>query len=96
MFKFAQTSILVVMALFFLLIIGSFVFRGYLVYQNMENNVKTYVITVPNYDGSVESYMTTSYVVEDECISFKDEFGFNQKVCNNFNITEWISPISNL
>lgn len=80
----------------FLLVIASIVFRGYLVYQNIHNNVKTYVITVPNYDGTVQSYMATSYTIEDKCISFKDEFGFSNKVCNNFSITEWTSPISNL
>lgn len=70
----------------FVLIIGSFVFRGYYM---ASNNGTMYEITVPMYNGTSQSHLTKKYKEHNGCITFVDEFGFKQTICGNYNITQW-------
>ena len=73
----------------FVLMIGSFLFRGGLIYNNFKEGKQLYEIKVPTYDGNYNSYLTESYSEENGCVKFVDEFKFQQQVCNNYTITKW-------
>jgi len=73
----------------FVIMIGSFLFRGGLIYNNFKEGKQLYEIKVPTYDGTYQSYLTESYIEENGCIKFIDEFKFEQKICNNYNVTKW-------
>lgn len=94
-FKIFSGLVLSMIIFGFLLMFSVIGFRAYLVYQNMKINKKTYEISVPRYNGTTEIFLTNSYVEKDGCVMFTDEFGFNKKICNNYNITEWNTEIFN-
>ena len=85
MFKIVPVFIGLVIAL----MIGSVIFRGVLVSRNFKEGVPTYEIRVPSYDGGYNSYITTNYREVNGCIEFKDEFGFDQRICDNYTVTNW-------
>lgn len=70
-------------------IVGSLLFRGSLVMRNMNEGKPTYIIKVPSYNGEYTSYMCNSYTEQNGCIQFKDEFGFEQKICQQYTIEKW-------
>ena len=69
--------------------IGSIIFRGVLVSRNFKEGIPTYEIRVPSYDGEYNSYITTNYREVNGCVEFKDEFGFDQRICDKYTITTW-------
>lgn len=86
MFKFTKFFIIAV----FVIIIGTIVFRASLVYNNMKNGKSMYEITVPAYNGTTQTYITSEYYYDqNKCLVFKDEFGFEQRVCDQHTITKW-------
>jgi hypothetical protein len=72
-----------------LVVVGSLSFRGCLVYNNMSEGKPTYIVKVPDYDGGYNSYMTNSYTEKKGCIIFKDEFGFEQHICDKYTVEKW-------
>lgn len=46
-------------------------------------------ITVPNYSGVSEVYVASEYLEKDGCITFKDGFGTQHKVCGAYQISKW-------
>ena len=74
----------------FLIIIGGLIFKGIMIVDAKKNNKTLYQIDVNKYN-EVESYITTDYVRDEKsgCIRFKDEFGLQRTVCNNYSITEY-------
>jgi len=76
--------------LVFILIIGMFLFRGYLIYGAKKGGKPMYEIEVNNFQ-QVESYFTKEYTKDEKtgCITFKDEFGIKRIVCNNYTITQY-------
>ncbi len=73
----------------FLSVIGGALFRGFLIYTNFSNGNPVYEVKVPDYNDGYTTYLTTEYVEENGCVTFVDEFKFQQKLCNNYNITRW-------
>jgi len=47
-----------------------------------------YVIDVPSYDGTAQTYFTSQYRIDPntKCITFVDGLKFQRTVCNNYNI----------
>jgi hypothetical protein len=47
-------------------------------------------ITVPSYGGTMpDVYFTEHYLEREGCILFKDEFGFDHKVCGAYQVRKW-------
>lgn len=84
MFKFVK----LMFAFVFVIILGSIVFRAYMVIDSKNNNKSIYEITV-NRGESSESYLTSDYTVQGECIKFKDEFGIRKTICGHYTISEY-------
>jgi hypothetical protein len=74
----------------FIFIIGAMILTfGYRFYR-MSNGKPMYEITVPTYGNTMpETYFATEYVERNGCIIFKDEFGFEQKVCGAYQVKKW-------
>lgn len=85
---FALTRIIFVLA--FILIIGFFGFRIFLISDAKKNDKPIYQIEVNNFN-SPESYLTSEWEKDEKtgCIKFKDEFGIKHIVCNNYTIVEY-------
>lgn len=64
-------------------------FRVAMVSKALTNNEHSYEITVPTYNGNSDVYFTTQYKESGNCITFKDEFGIEQKVCGNYQVKKW-------
>ena len=71
------------------MMIGSFIFKGSLVMNNMKEGKPTFIIKVPSYDGTNTTYMCNEYHETNGCIQFKDELGFEQKVCQQYSVKKW-------
>ena len=56
--------------------------------DSKNNNKPIYEITV-NRGDSRESYLTSDYTVQGECIKFKDEFGIRKTICGHYTISEY-------
>lgn len=80
----------ILMGIGFVFIISMMALRGAMIYRSLSGGEKVYEITVNNYQ-TPESYLTSKYEKDAKsgCITFKDEFGFKQIVCNNYTITEY-------
>lgn len=78
------------MTLVFILIIGTILFRGYLILDAKNNKKQIYEIQVNNFQR-IESYFTTEYTKDEKtgCITFKDDLGIKHVVCNNYTISEY-------
>jgi hypothetical protein len=76
--------------LIFIAIVGSIIFRASIIMSARKSGKTTYEIRVNSFKGS-QDYITTEYTRDKEtgCISFKDEFGVKQIVCNNYSISEY-------
>ncbi len=74
----------------FILVIGIMICTfGYRAFR-MSNGKPMYEITVPSYGTSMPTtYFATEYVERNGCIIFKDEFGFEQKVCGAYQVQKW-------
>ena len=75
---------------FCLLIVGMFLLNTKFIIDAKKRGKTLYEIRVNNLQ-SPESYMTTEYDRDKQtgCIKFKDVFGINRIVCNNYTITEY-------
>lgn len=84
--SFVRGSVIMV----FILIIGMFIFKGFMVYDAKKNNKPIYEVNVNNFQR-IETYMTYEYSKDEKsgCITFKDEFGIKHIVCNNYTITQY-------
>jgi len=76
--------------LIFIFVIGAMIVTfGYRLYR-MSNGKVMYEITVPSYSNTQPTtYFTSEYVERDGCIYFKDEFGFEHKVCGAYQVQKW-------
>lgn len=74
--------------IFALFLIG-FLFKGYIIGNNIMKGEHLYVIRVPDYSGNYEEYLAKDYIEKDGCIKFEDEFGFKQKICGNYTVEGW-------
>lgn len=84
MFKFIRVFIVLVV----LMTVGSFIFRGMLVFKSYNSGETLYEITINDGENST-SYITTEYVVQDQCVKFKDEFGIRKTVCGHYTINQY-------
>lgn len=73
-----------------LIMVGMFSLRVYLVTNMLKEGKHFYSIKVNSYRSS-ETYITKEYERDKMtgCITFKDEFGMTQVVCNGYTITEF-------
>lgn len=80
----------VIWVLFFVVFIGTIIFRIALVTNAINSDTPMYEISVNSFNR-VETYITTEYERDQGsgCIRFKDEFGIKHIVCNNYTITEY-------
>jgi|688.fasta_scaffold2709753_1 hypothetical protein len=74
----------------FIFVIGAMIVTfGYRAYR-MSNGKTMYEITVPTYGNTTPTtYFASEYVERDGCIIFKDEFGFEHKVCGAYQVQKW-------
>jgi len=85
-FNFTRNLVIAVFILVGILMIGTVGYR----FSRMTSGKPMYEITVPTYGNtSPNTYFATQYVEKDGCIIFKDEFGFEQKVCGAYQIQKW-------
>lgn len=85
-FRSTQMMIKSFFVIFAIIIAGMFIFR----FSRMASGKSMYEITIPSYSNtSPTTYFATQYVEKDGCIIFKDEFGFEQKVCGAYQIQKW-------
>lgn len=76
-------AIFVIVAIF---MIGMFGYR----FSRMASGKPQYEITAPTYGNSMpDVYFTEKYVEKNGCIIFKDEFGFEHKVCGAYQVRKW-------
>lgn len=85
MFKLHKAFFIIIAAII-LLAVG---LRVALVTGALNGTGHSYEITVLNANGVTQTYFTRDYSEEDKCITFKDEFGVEQKVCGQYQITKW-------
>lgn len=80
----------IVFALVAVLIIGGLIFKVVMIVDAKQNDKPLYEVNVNTFN-QVESYTTTSYTRDKQsgCIEFKDEFGIQHIVCNNYTITKY-------
>ena len=70
----------------FVAMIGTFGYRFY----RMSNGQTMYEITAPTYGNTApDVYFATEYVERNGCIIFKDEFGFEHKICGAYQVRKW-------
>ena len=81
-----QKAFFIIIAVIILLAVG---LRVALVSGALTENGHSYEITVLNTNGVTTTYFTRDYSEEDKCITFKDEFGVEQKICGQYQITKW-------
>lgn len=75
--------VIVIMAL---IVVGIFVYHVTMIANSGGNFVQ---ITIPNYGGVSEVYVASEYLEKDGCITFKDSFGIQHKVCGAYQISKW-------
>lgn len=71
------------------LFLGNLLFKGVLISNNFSKGKAVYVVKTPDFNGDVITYLCDSYIERDGCIEFKDEFGFEQKICQQYSVTKW-------
>lgn len=83
--KFQKTFFVIIVVIILLTIATRFVFiSGVLRDSDMR-----YRVTVPVYNGIPDTYYTGKYTESGNCITFKDEFGIERKVCGNYTVSGW-------
>lgn len=89
-FSFFSGAFKIIFVIVIIAIIGSMVFRGSIMYRNHQSGKPTYEITVPAFDGTHQTYITSEYYYdENKCLVFKDEFNIEQHICGQHSITKW-------
>ena len=59
-------------------------------FSRMASGKPQFEITVPSYGGSLpDVFFTERYIERGGCILFKDEFGFEHKVCGTYQVRKW-------
>jgi len=75
--------IFVIVAIFMIGMIG---YR----FSRIASGKPQYEITTPAYGNTTpDVYFTEHYVERNGCIEFKDEFGFEQKICGAYQVRKW-------
>jgi hypothetical protein len=85
-FNFTSGIIKAVFVIMIIFMIGMFGFR----ISRMASGKPQYQITAPTYSNtSPDIYFTEHYIERNGCIEFKDEFGFEQKICGAYQVRKW-------
>ena len=85
-----RSFIIIIFVIVAIGIIGSIIFRGSIVYKNFNSGKPTYEITVPAFDGTHQTYITSEYYYdENKCLVFKDEYNIEQHICGQHSISKW-------
>ena len=75
--------------IFAIALIGTLTVFGYRFFRMSKGNPQ-FEITVPSYGGTMpDVYFTEHYLEREGCILFKDEFGFDHKVCGAYQVRKW-------
>lgn len=89
--QYASINLMGTFIKFFIALVAIFIIGGlgYRFYRVSKGDIK-YEIIVPSYGRTQPAtYFTKKYVEQNGCIIFKDEFGFEHKVCGAYEIQNW-------